>query len=392
MTDLSSSSFFSDLGLLLYLEELNKEELNRFKSLLKNETTEPGSCRIPWSEVKKAKQEDLANLMNKYHPGEQAWGVALKIFGKMNLKDLCERANAEINWTAQTDTRGHWGQRGDGAEYRVQIREKFCIMLDKNYLLGESETFCHEIAQEGRELLERLFDEDVRTAWNQSCDLTTVCCRNISKVLIRSQSLLSLNPSTNNLLDDRVKMLCEALMHPKCNLERLSLESCGLTVAGCEDLSLALISNKRLTRLCLVDSVLGDSGVKLMSDALKQPECTLQSLVLRHCHFTSPSSESLSTSLLCNKSLTHLDLGSNCLQNDGVKLLCDVFRHPSCSLQDLELMGCVLISACCLDLSSAILNNPNLKSLDLGNNDLQDDGVGILFEALRHPNCNIQRL
>ena len=97
MTDLSSSSFFSDFGLLLYLEELNKEELNRFKSLLKNETSEPGSCRIPWSEVKTAKREDLANLMNKCYPGEQAWEVALKIFGKMNLKDLCERANAEIS-------------------------------------------------------------------------------------------------------------------------------------------------------------------------------------------------------------------------------------------------------------------------------------------------------
>ncbi|XP_057603308.1 NACHT, LRR and PYD domains-containing protein 14 [Hippopotamus amphibius kiboko] len=992
MTDVSSSSFFSDFGLLLYLEELNKEELSRFKSLLKNETMEPGSCRIPWSEVKKAKREDLANLMNKYYPGEQAWEVALKIFGKMNLKDLCERAKAEINWTAQTmrpeDTRvrevqgDHEAVLGDGAKYRIQIREKFCMMLDKNRLLGESENFCNEIAQEGRELLERLFDEDVRTGerpqtvvlqgaagvgkttlvrmmmldwaqgnlyqqkftyvfylnareinqlrersfaqmiskdwpstegpierimsqpsnllfiidsfdelnfafeepefvlcadWTQihpvsflmssllrkvmlpessllvttkltackklkpllksqhsiqllgmsedareayiyqffederwalqvfrslrnnamlfsmckvpvvcwvtcncleqqmerggdvtltcktttslftccisslltqvdghfpslpsqtqlrslchlaakgvwtmtyvfykenlrryglmksdvsifldmnilqkdreyencylfthlhiqeffaamfymlqgnwgtrdnsfqafedlelvlesssykdphllqmkcflfgllnedrvkqleetfnckmspeikwkilqwmetlgnsehfpshlvflelfyhlyetqdevfisqamryfqevviniceeihllvssfclkhcqclrtikltvtaifekkmlnssfpaetwaggrvihwwqdlcsvlhmnehlrevdlchsnldelamktfnqelrhpnckvqklllrflsfpdgcwgissslihnqnlmhldlkgsdigdngvkslcealkhpdcklrnlsleSCDLTTVCCLNISKALVRSRSLLSLNLSANNLLDDGVKLLCEALMHPKCNLEKLSLESCGLTVAGCEDLSLALISNKRLTHLCLADNVLGDGGVKLMSDALKHPQCALQSLVLRRCHFTSLSSESLSTSLLCNKSLTHLDLGSNCLQDDGVKLLCDVFRHPSCNLQDLELMGCVLTSACCLDLASAILNNPNLQSLDLGNNDLQDDGVKILFEALRHPNCNIQRL
>lgn len=55
-------------------------------------------------------------------------------------------------------------------------------------------------------------------------------------------------------------------------------------------------------------------------------------------------------------------------------------------------MGCVLTSACCQDLASAILNNPNLQSLDLGNNDLQDDGVKILFEALRHPKCNIQKL
>ncbi|XP_047373890.1 NACHT, LRR and PYD domains-containing protein 14 [Sciurus carolinensis] len=226
----------------------------------------------------------------------------------------------------------------------------------------------------------------------ESCDLTAVCCLNISKALIKSQSLVFLNLSTNNLLDDGVKLLCEALRHPKCCLEKLSLESCGLTEAGCEDLSLALISNKRLTHLCLADNVLGDNGVKLVSDALKHPQCTLRSLVLRCCHFTSLSSESLSTSLMHNKSLKHLDLGSNWLQDDGAKLLCDVFRQPTCNLQDLELMGCVLTSACCLDLASVILNNPNLHSLDLGNNDLQDDGIKILCDALRHPNSNIQTL
>nr|XP_011751320.1 NACHT, LRR and PYD domains-containing protein 14 isoform X1 [Macaca nemestrina]XP_011751321.1 NACHT, LRR and PYD domains-containing protein 14 isoform X1 [Macaca nemestrina]XP_011751323.1 NACHT, LRR and PYD domains-containing protein 14 isoform X1 [Macaca nemestrina] len=226
----------------------------------------------------------------------------------------------------------------------------------------------------------------------ESCNLTVFCCLSIFNVLIRSQSLIFLNLSTNNLLDDGVQLLCEALRHPKCYLERLSLESCGLTEAGCEDLSLALISNKRLTHLCLADNVLGDGGVKLMSDALQHAQCTLQSLVLRHCHFTSLSSEYLSTSLLHNKSLTHLDLGSNWLQDNGMKLLCDVFRHPSCNLQDLELMGCVLTNACCLDLASVIVYNPNLRSLDLGNNNLQDDGVKILCDALRYPNCNIQRL
>ncbi|XP_012657371.1 NACHT, LRR and PYD domains-containing protein 14 isoform X2 [Otolemur garnettii] len=226
----------------------------------------------------------------------------------------------------------------------------------------------------------------------ESCNLTEVCCLDIFNALIRSQSLIFLNLSTNNLLDDGVKLLCEALRYPKCYLERLSLESCGLTEDVCEDLSLALISNKRLTHLCLANNALGDSGIKLMSDVLQNPCCTLQSLVLRHCHFTLLSSEYLSTSLLHNKSLTHLDLGSNRLQDDGAKLLCDAFRHPSCNLRDLELMGCVLTSACCLDLASVVLSNPNLWSLDLGKNDLQDEGVKILCDALRHPDCSIQRL
>jgi hypothetical protein len=59
----------------------------------------------------------------------------------------------------------------------------------------------------------------------------------------------------------------------------MSLESCGLTEAACEDLSVALISNERLTHLCLADNVLGDGGIKLISDALKHPQCTVQSLV-----------------------------------------------------------------------------------------------------------------
>ncbi|XP_044116182.1 NACHT, LRR and PYD domains-containing protein 14 [Neovison vison] len=991
MTDGSSSSFFHDFGLLLYLEELNKEELNKFKLLLKNETVEPRGCQIPWAEVKKAKQKDLASLMKKYYPGEQAWDVALKIFGKMTLKDLCERATAEINWTAQTmgpdDARtqeeqdGQETVQGDGTEYRIQIKEKFCIMWDKKSLFGEPEDFHLGVAQEDQELLEHLFDVDVKTGeqpqtvvlqgaagvgkttlvrkaivdwaqgnlyqqrfsyvfyfnareinqlreqsfvqmvskdwpstegpierimsepssllfiidsfdelnfafeepefvlcedWTQvhpvsflmssllrkvmlpessllvttrptackklkpllknqrsvellgmsesarkeyiyqffedkkrafqvfnslrsnemlfsmcrvplvcwaictyleqqmemggdvsltckttttlftcyissflapvdgsctslpnqsqlrslchlaargvwtltsvfyredlrkhgltksdvlifldrnilqkdteyencyvfthlhvqeflaamfyvlkdnwetrdrslqsfedvkllleansgqdphlaqmkcflfgllnedlvkqlettlnctmsleikgkilqwleilgksehfptqleflelflclyetqdeafisqamkpfqkavidvcgkvhllvssfclkhcqclravklsvtmscetmlnsscpaalwdgghithcwqdlcsvlhtnehlrelelchsnlgelamktfyqelrhpncklqklllrflsfpggcqdianslidnqklmhldlkgsdigdngvkslcealkhpecklqnlsleSCDLTTVCCLNISKALLRNQSLRFLNLSTNHLLDDGIKLLCEALGHSKCHLERLSLESCGLTVAGCEDLSLAVINNKRLTHLCLADNILGDDGIKFVTDALKNPQCNLQSLVLRRCHFTSLSGEHLSSALLCNRNLTHLDLGSNWLQDDGVKLLCDAFQHPSCHLQELELLGCVLTSTCCLDLASAILNNTHLRSLDLGHNDLQDDGVKVLSEALRHPNCNIERL
>lgn len=60
----------------------------------------------------------------------------------------------------------------------------------------------------------------------ESCSLTTLCCLNISKILIRSHSLIFLNLSTNNILDDGVELLCEALRHPNCHLERLSWVFC----------------------------------------------------------------------------------------------------------------------------------------------------------------------
>ena len=57
------------------------------------------------------------------------------------------------------------------------------------------------------------------------------------------------------------------------------LENCQLTEAYCKDLSSALIVNQRLTHLCLAKNALGDRGVKLLCEGLTYPECQLQTLV-----------------------------------------------------------------------------------------------------------------
>lgn len=39
-----------------------------------------------------------------------------------------------------------------------------------------------------------------------------------------------------------------------------------------------------------------------------------------------------------------------------------------------------------------LILNQNLRSLNLGHNALKDEGVKLLCEALRHPDCQLQRL
>ena len=56
------------------------------------------------------------------------------------------------------------------------------------------------------------------------------------------------------------------------------LVSCCLTSASCEDLASVLSTNHSLTRLYLGENALGDSGVGILCEKVKNPHCNLQKL------------------------------------------------------------------------------------------------------------------
>uniref|UniRef100_A0A8C9YCI0 NACHT domain-containing protein n=1 Tax=Sander lucioperca TaxID=283035 RepID=A0A8C9YCI0_SANLU len=170
------------------------------------------------------------------------------------------------------------------------------------------------------------------------CNLTYRCCENISSVLSsKSSGLEELDLSENYLLDSGVKLLSDGLKSPSCKLQRLWLSKCNLTYRCCENISSVLsLKCSGLEELDLSENNLLDSGVKLLSDGLKSPNCKLQRLRLSDCRLTASSCRSLTFALSDSSDLRELNLSINNLGDQGVELLSDWLRKPQCRLEILR--------------------------------------------------------
>ncbi|XP_038656808.1 NACHT, LRR and PYD domains-containing protein 3-like isoform X2 [Scyliorhinus canicula] len=196
----------------------------------------------------------------------------------------------------------------------------------------------------------------------------------------------------NNLGDSGVKLLSAALRNPDCKMQKLKLGNNALTDDCIEDLALTLRENQSLKNLDLGHNKLGDSGVKLLSTTLKNPDCKIRKLSLCANALTSSCAEDLASALSTNQSLTSLDLGYNKLEFSGVKLLSVALMNPDCKIQKLGLAHNAITDSCVADLTSALSTNRSLTALILGHNELGDSGVKLLSVALRNLDCKIQEL
>uniref|UniRef100_A0A2K5WM50 NACHT, LRR and PYD domains-containing protein 3 n=1 Tax=Macaca fascicularis TaxID=9541 RepID=A0A2K5WM50_MACFA len=169
------------------------------------------------------------------------------------------------------------------------------------------------------------------------CGLSHECCFDISLVLSSNQKLVELDLSDNALGDFGIRLLCVGLKHLLCNLKKLWLVNSGLTSACCSALSSVLSTNQNLTHLYLRGNTLGDKGIKLLCEGLLHPDCKLQVLELDNCNLTSHCCWDLSTLLTSSQSLRKLSLGNNDLGDLGVMMFCEVLKQQSCLLQNLGL-------------------------------------------------------
>ncbi|XP_038656820.1 NACHT, LRR and PYD domains-containing protein 3-like isoform X2 [Scyliorhinus canicula] len=237
--------------------------------------------------------------------------------------------------------------------------------------------------------------------------LITVSCDTIKELdlencCIQCEGLQRLGPilhkcqvlrlGNNKLGDPGVKLLSVALRNPDCKIQKLGLNSNTLTDSCTQDLALLLSANRLLKDLDLGNNKLGDSGVTALSVALRDLACKLQKLELYENILTDSCAQDLASILSTNQSLMELNLGNNKLGDSGVKLLSVALRTPDCKIQKLLLYKNHVSHSCAEDLVSVLSTNRSLTVLNLNNNKLGDSGVKILSEALRNPDSKMQKL
>ena len=91
--------------------------------------------------------------------------------------------------------------------------------------------------------------------------------------------------------------------------------------------------------------------------------------------------------------LKSLNLGGNQLTDKGVKLLSTALTHTNCKLKSLNLWGNSITDEDVEHLSTALTHtNWKLNSLNLGGNSITDENVKNLSKALTHTNCKLNIL
>ncbi|XP_026128675.1 NACHT, LRR and PYD domains-containing protein 12-like [Carassius auratus] len=230
--------------------------------------------------------------------------------------------------------------------------------------------------------------------WLRDCGITDEGCSALASALRSNPShLRQLGLSLNEIGDLGVKYLCAGLEDPRCKLEILWLNDCGLTDEGCAALASALRSNPlHLRELSMTGNKLGKS-VNLLSDVLQHSHCNLEILLLSYCSIPDEGCTALASALRSNSShLRELDLYGNKLGDSGVKRLCAGLKYPHCKLEILWLNNCGVTDEGCAALALTLTSNPShLRELDLSGNKLGKSGVKLLSDLKDDPLYKLER-
>ncbi|KAF4071809.1 hypothetical protein AMELA_G00267070 [Ameiurus melas] len=282
------------------------------------------------------------------------------------------------------------------------LTEKGCSALltalrSESSTLRELNLSKNRIQDSGVKLLSAVLknkDCKLETVRLSDCSITEEGYTALAEAL-KSSHLIELDLRGNDPGASGVKLLTDVLQDPHCTLKTLRLLKSPAAQEGYELLYRVLNKNPLLQReLDVSEKIHGDSEVKQLSALLQDPHCRPQILKVNKVRMRNEGCAALASALSLNPShLRELELSGNTPGGSGMKELCGVLKNQQFKLQKLGLCKCSLTEEDCAAVVSALRTNPSLlKELDLSENTIGNTGVKELLDLLQNPNCTLEIL
>lgn len=249
----------------------------------------------------------------------------------------------------------------------------------------------------------------------------------IAEVLVgRHCRFTKLNLSSNHIGDKGAQSLVAAVASQTTHglnrkLHVLNLSWNGISASGVESLAILKTSSSgALQELDLSGSVLTESAVEILSRVIESPDCTIKCLGLNSCGLGDAGMDRLSIALdstycgvtqlslarnsispagamkiagaLCSSRVTALNLGGNELGDEGAKSLADVLTHAGCNVVTLDLSRNNIGEGGAGCIAMALRNRNCVQNLNLHGNKIKSEGAEKLFGAVRVEKCKLECL
>ena len=229
-----------------------------------------------------------------------------------------------------------------------------------------------------------------------NCQVTPLDCAAIMYFVKHLHGCTQLSLAYNNVTEQGVSHLCDALKYEHCKLTQLDLGFNSITDQGVSHLCDALKDQHcKLTQLNLaVNKYITDEAVSHLSDALKDEHCKLTQLNLDMNSITDQGVLHLGDALKDEHcKLTQLNLDMNRITNQGASHLGDALKDEHCKLTQLNLDMNSITDQGASHLGDALKDEHcKLTQLNLARNSITDQGASHLCDALKDEHCKLTQL
>lgn len=197
----------------------------------------------------------------------------------------------------------------------------------------------------------------------------------------------------DRITDQHLQVICETLKQYAIYIEDVNLSYNEITDIGAEALANLIRKSPRLVGLNLKGNKIKSEGAQNLADALKY--CTsLQTLDLNGNKIKTNGAMMVTELLFTHDKLESLNLGNNKIDHDGVIGILSVLNSSNQTLVELNIDNPVYRTICqsvAIHFGKMFQNNEGLQKLSIRKHRLRDDGIYIIMEHLLE-NTNLKVL